>query len=690
MSQPVHTNRLIGSTSPYLLQHAHNPVDWYPWSDEALERAKKEDKPIFLSIGYSACHWCHVMERESFDNQEIARIMNEHFVSIKVDREEHPELDRVYMDAVQLMTGSGGWPLNVFLTPQLKPFYGGTYFPPQDRPGLPGLRGVLLAVAQAYQEKRKDIEKNSRLIVEALNSSMEAPVATTEALDLGLIEKAVTDLSRMFDAEWGGFGEAPKFPRPTALRLLLRDYHRTGSEEALRMVTVTLDRMAYGGMYDQLGGGFHRYSVDREWLVPHFEKMLYDNAQLAAVYLEAYQLTQKPLYREVARETLDYVLREMTAPAGGFYSTQDADSEGVEGKYYVWSLNEIKEILSDEDAAIFINYYGVTEKGNFEGQNILHIPKPPEEFARQVGISLEELEARLAEGGKRLLAERAQRIPPGKDDKVLADWNGLMISAFAQGYQVLGEDKYLQAAEGAADFILAHMRKEGRLLHTHREGTSHIDAFLDDYAFFAQGLIDLYEATFDVKWVREASALADEMIELFWDEEASGFYLSAKGRTRVIARSKKGYDGAVPSANAVAALTLLRLAKLTDNKDYFAKAQKTLLAFAATAQRVPAEFAGLLSALDFYLGPTREIVIAGSLGEENTTKLLQAVHRRYLPNKVVAVTDPASSAATGETLPLLEGKGMIGGKPTAYVCEGSKCYAPVTSVSALEKILGGR
>ena len=529
------------------------------------------------------------------------------------------------------------------------------------------------------------------LMAQAQSSAEESLVAVREVLHLGLMEKAVADLSGLFDAEWGGFGGAPKFPRPTAIRLLLRYHHRTGSEQALQMAQLSLDKMAYGAVYDQLGGGFHRYSVDRKWLVPHFEKMLYDNAQLAALYLEAFQLTRKPLYRRIARETLDYVLREMTAPAGGFYSTQDADSEGEEGKYYVWSLEEVGSILPPEDAAIFSNYYGITQKGNFDHKNILHISTPPEEFARQRDMELQELQTHLAEGRQRLLAARTKRTPPEVDDKVLADWNGLMISAFAQGYQVLGEEAYREAAEQAADFILTHMRTSRGLMHTHRAGRSLVDGYLDDYAFLTQGLLDLYETTFDVKWINHARALADEMLELFWDEETGGFYFSAKDQPHIIVRSKKGQDGAAPSGNAIAAHALFRLAKFTHNKGYFEKAEKTLAAFVPSAERVPPEFAGLLCSLDFYLGPTKEIVISGP-PDASTNKLLEAVRKPYLPNKVVAMIDPVSPAAatTRQTLPLLKFKRMIDGKATVYVCEGTKCYAPVTSVSELEKILAAQ
>jgi len=689
VNPPTHTNRLIDSASPYLLQHAHNPVDWYPWTDEALQRARREDKPIFLSIGYSACHWCHVMERESFEDEEIARILNEYFIAIKVDREERPDLDEIYMKAVQMMTGSGGWPLNVFLTPDLKPFYGGTYFPREDMGGRPGLKRVLLAVADAYREKRDEMEDSARQVTDALNASAARSAAADEEFTASVMADAVRQLEALFDSEWGGFGGPPRFPQSAAIGLLLRYHHRTGSQEALRMATLTLDRMAYGGIYDHLGGGFHRYAVDGEWLVPHFEKMLYDNAQLANVYLDAFQLTGKPLYRQVARETLDYVVREMADDGDGFHATQDADSEGEEGKYYVWTLSEVNRILSPEDAAVFRRYYGVSAAGNLEGRNILHVSTPLEEFAEQAGIAPDDLQRRLKAMGRRLLAAREKRIAPGKDDKVLADWNGLMISAFARGYQVLGADEYRRAAEGAANFILTRMRSNGRLLHAHRAGRSYVGAFLDDYAFLIDGLLDLYEATFDIKWVRQAEVLAREMIEGFWDERDGGFYASLSGQMNLIARSKSGYDSATPSGNAVAAHALLRLAKLTDTDEYFEKAGKTLAAFGGSAQRSPTAFARMLWAVDFHLGPTPEIAISGGREGQDTRKLLEAARRRYRPNKVVAFLDPRSEAAAeiAEVVPLLASRPMIDGAATAYVCENYVCKAPVTSASELEREL---
>ncbi|MEW6356491.1 MAG: thioredoxin domain-containing protein [Planctomycetota bacterium] len=689
MPATKHANRLIDSTSPYLLQHAHNPVDWYPWGDEALGRAREEDKPIFLSIGYSACHWCHVMERESFENEEIAQVMNEHFICIKVDREERPDLDEIYMNAVQLMTGSGGWPLNVFLTPDLKPFYGGTYWPPEDRYGRTGFKRVLDAVAETYRERRGEVEQSADRLRQAL-SGLGKTAPSEGALTDKPIQQAVRELAERFDAAWGGFGSAPKFPQAPVISLLLRHYRRTGDEEALRMATVTLDRMALGGMYDHLGGGFHRYSTDREWLTPHFEKMLYDNAQLAAVYLEAYQVTGNRLYRRTAKETLDFVLRDMTDDAGGFHSTRDADSEGEEGKYYVWDREEILDVLGEGDGALFCEYYSVTEGGNFEGRNILHVRTPIEEFAKKRGEGEVALQLRLDRMRRKLLSVRGLRVPPGKDDKILSDWNGLMISALARGYQVLGDETYRAAAEGAAGFILTKMKSGDRLLHAYRKGRGHIDGNLDDYAFMTAALLDLYEATFDIRWVKEALDLADAMARRFWDAPNGGYFFTAEGRADLIVRTKSAYDGATPAGNAVAALALLRLARLTDKADFAEKAEKTLLAFRAQMGRLPAGHASLLAALDFHLGPVKEIAVCGEEDRSETQALLTAVRLRYLPNKVVALYDPQAGNAkeAARLLPLLQGKEAIKSAPTAYVCVDRTCSAPVTSPTALAELLG--
>ena len=672
-----HTNKLANSTSPYLLQHAHNPVDWYPWGKEAHEKAKKENKPIFLSVGYSSCHWCHVMERESFENEEIAKIMNEHFVSIKVDREERPDIDEIYMKAVQMMTGSGGWPMSVFLTPDRKPYFGGTYFPPEDKFGRPGFRRVLLHAAQLYKERRKDVRDLGDRMVVAMNQ-MNAAQQGTGAIPQAPLRSGADQYARAFDAAWGGFGPPPKFPPTGAIALLLRHYHRTGDKHALEMATVTLDRMATGGMHDQLGGGFHRYSTDRRWLVPHFEKMLYDNALLAIVYLDAYRATRKPLHARTARGILDYVIREMTDDAGAFHSAQDADSEGVEGKYYVWTPAEIEQALGKRDADAFNKYYDVTASGNFEHKSILNVPKLDEKLA-----------GRLEKMKPKLLAVRARRIPPGKDDKILTDWNGLMISAMSRGYQVLGDERYIRSAERAAEFILTTMRPKGGLLHTYRAGRAHVDAFLDDYAFTLQATIDLYETTFDTKWIKHANSIAQEMTEKLWDEKSGGFYTTRPGKTDLLVRGKDAHDSALPAGNAIAAHALLRLARLTDNKDLYARAEKALKLFSPQASHAPAAFARLLCAVDFYHGPSREIVVAGDPGGDAAKKLMSIVRQRYLPNTVVALVDPgsANAAAAVKALPLLDSRPLVGGKAAVYVCENYACKMPVTSPDELTELL---
>jgi hypothetical protein len=665
------SNRLAESTSPYLLQHADNPVDWYPWGREALDRAKREDKPIFLSIGYASCHWCHVMERESFEDEEIARLMNENFVCIKVDREERPDVDELYMNAVQMMTGSGGWPLSVFLVPDGTPYLGGTYFPPEDGPGRPGFPSVLRHAARLYRERRDDVARVGKELSRRLAAVAEGPDAAAE-VDLDLIGEAVYRYHDTFDPQWGGFGTAPKFPPSGALALMLRHHRRTGDKAALDMLTTTLDKMAAGGIFDQLGGGFHRYSVDRHWLVPHFEKMLYDNALLAAVYLDAFRLTETPLYRRIAHETLDYVLRVMQDDAGGFHSAQDADTDGREGATYLWTPDEIEAVLGREDAATFNRYYGVTGDGKFEGRSILHVADPDEAAARE-----------LAPLRAKLLAERDRRPQPRKDDKVLASWNALVISALARGHQVFGDDRYRDAAERAARFVLTAMRTDGHLLHTWRAATAHVPAFLDDYAFLLAATVDLYETTFDPKWLEHARSLAADMTEALWDPKSGGFYKTRSDQADLLVRSRDAYDGALPAGNAVAALALLRLGRLTDDNDLFARGERTLRAFLGPAKRAPQAFARLLCAADFHAAPRREIVVAGDPDSDATQDLLRAVRQRYLPNVVVALARPEVE----DPLPLLEGRTPVDGRPAAYVCENNVCRAPVTSASSVIQAL---
>ncbi len=685
MIEHKHTNQLINETSPYLIQHAHNPVDWYPWGEEALTRAKKEDKPIFLSIGYSACHWCHVMERESFENEEIAKIMNENFINIKVDREERPDLDEVYMDAVNLMTGRGGWPMSVFLTPDLKPFFGGTYFPPEDRLGMVGFRTVLARVAEIYRDQRDEVEQQSSRLVEHLGQVSKMSAGEGE-LGRELIDQAASQLQSRFDPQDGGFGPAPKFPQSMGMSLLLRQYRNTGDETFLQMVEVTLTKMASGGIYDQLGGGFHRYSTDARWLVPHFEKMLYDNALLTKSYLETYQVTGKPFYREVARETLDYVLREMTGPDGGFYSTQDADSEGEEGKFFVWTHDEVKEILGEEDARVISRYYGIEENGNWEEEkNILHVDTPPETVAKLLGISQEELVKTVETGSEKLFAVREKRIRPGLDDKVLTAWNGMMISSMVDGHQVIGDERYLEAAVNSAEFILKELAKDGRLLRTHRAGKSHLTGYLNDYAYFIAGLIDLYEATFDLRWLEEALRFNDTLIEHFWDDEGGAFFFTADDHEKMIIRSKNPQDNAIPSGNSIEVMNLLRLAELTSRTELKEKAVETLKAITPIAQRYPAGFAELLCGLDFFLDTPKEIVIASNTGPGSVGEILGTVHSKFIPNKVLAFAGGQQSGS--DLIPMLEGKIAQNGRPTVYVCENYTCKRPVTTVEELDALL---
>jgi uncharacterized protein YyaL (SSP411 family) len=676
-------NHLANETSPYLLQHQNNPVDWYPWGPEALARARTENKPIFLSIGYAACHWCHVMEHESFESEAIANILNDKFVAIKVDREERPDLDQIYMNVTQMMTGRGGWPMSVFLTPSLKPFYAGTYFPPTARGGMPGFDQVLLAVDDAWKNRRDHAEDmGDQLVAELKKAEQAASSADVSELQRELIDNAVAHLDRSFDSTWGGFGGAPKFPHPMDLQLLLRQWRRTGKQNLLDMVTTTLDRMAAGGIYDHLGGGFARYSVDARWLVPHFEKMLYDNALLAATYAEAYQATGNADYEGVARETIDYVLRDMTDAAGGFYSTEDADSEGEEGKFYVWTPDEVDEILGDEAGSIFGRVYDVSDAGNFEGHNILNLPKTLAQCAAILSMEEQALCESLASSRQRLFAAREKRVHPGKDDKVLVSWNGLMIDALARTGSALGEPRYIDAASKAADFIHAKLqRADGRLLHTWRHGVAKLDAYLDDYACLANGLISLYEATFDATRIVEAARLTDLMLAHFADAKNGGFFYTADDHEQLIARNKEVADSSTPAASAMAATALVRLAKLTGSETYRAAAESTLAGAVGFMRQAPTAMGQSLIALDFHLGPTYELVLSGNFKTPFSAALLADLRRRYLPNKVLA------AASVGEAPPallalLLEGR-AAGEEPTLYVCEGFACQAPAVGVEAI-------
>ena len=682
-------NRLINETSPYLLQHANNPVDWYPWGEEALERARSEDKPILLSIGYSACHWCHVMERESFENETIAGLMNDNFVSIKVDREERPDLDQVYMQAVQMLTGSGGWPMTVFLTPEGKPFYGGTYFPPEDRQGMPGFPRLLTSIAEAYSTNRGEIDRVTKQLTTQMSQSNQVSQGTS-ILTVDILHKAYSSLATNFDYQNGGFGNAPKFPQPMTPEFLLRYYHHGYNPRALELVELTLEKMAYGGIYDQIGGGFHRYSTDAYWLVPHFEKMLYDNALLARLYLHTYLITGRALYRRVVEETLDYVLREMTDSSGGFYSAQDADSEGVEGKFFVWSPDEINSVMGDADGEVFAGYYGVTGAGNFEGKNILNIRQDPEEFAETKGLTADQLGDIINRGSKALLEVREQRIHPMRDDKVLASWNGLMLRSFAEAAAALRRPDYLAVAIKNAEFLARSMKSDGRLLRTYRDGQAKLLGYLEDYSFVIDGLLALYEATFDLRWLDEAVTLADSMIELFWDEGIGGFYDTGSDHETLVVRPRDVFDNAQPCGGSVASDVLLRLAVFTGNNDYSAKATVPLRSLHQAMSQSPGGTGHWLSALDFYVSPPKEIAVIGPRDDPTTQALLDTVFHRFLPNKAVMGVEtpliPADDNSEAD-IPLLAGRGMVGGLPSAYVCQNYACQLPVTDPAGLAEQL---
>ena len=668
-------NRLIHETSPYLLQHAHNPVDWYPWGQEALDRARSEEMPILLSVGYSACHWCHVMERESFEDPHIAKLMNDNFVCIKVDREERPDIDSIYMMAVQAMTGHGGWPMTVFLTPEGKPFYGGTYFPPEDRRGMPGFPKVVEAIARAYRENRGDVVRTTAQLIQRMEQ-VTLPVRSLEPLTTEVLGQAYRAIAGQFDDRHGGVGLQPKFPQPMTYEFLLRYYQRVQDPDALDMVELTLDRMANGGIYDQIGGGFHRYSTDTYWLVPHFEKMLYDNALLVKLYLRAYQVTGKHLYRRVVEETLDYVRREMTDPAGGFYSAQDADSEGVEGKFFVWRPEEIVAVLGEEDGRLINRYYGVTLEGNFEGRSILHVRDGGDEELRE-----------LVERSKpRLLEARSGRVAPGLDDKILTSWNGMMLRGFAEAAAVLGRADYAQVANKNAKFILTHLRRDGRLLRTYRDGEAKLHAYLEDYAFLIDGLIALHEVTLDEGWLLEAVSLGEEMIDLFWDDASGQLYDTGRDHEDLIVRPRDVSDNAAPSGSSMATDVLLRLAILTGEDEYRRRAATALRSVRELVARFPTGAGHWLCALDFYLSTVKEIVVMGDHADPATAALLAEVHRSYLPNRLLVGSGAEAIGPSDEpesAIPLLQEKNRIGGLPTAYVCRNYVCNLPVTEPAAL-------
>lgn len=682
-----HPNRLANADSPYLLQHADNPVDWYEWGQDAFEAAREQDKPIFLSIGYSACHWCHVMAHESFEDPAIAELMNALFVNIKVDREQHPQVDELYMTAVQMLTGSGGWPLSVWLTPDLKPFYGGTYFPPEDRWGHPGFRKVLMAVAQAYRDKREDIVSSAGSISETVQQHMNPSARPAEQLDHTVADQAAATLAQAFDAQYGGFGQAPKFPPTSQLQLLLRHYRRTSQVDSLHMVTSTLNAMARRGMYDQIGGGFHRYSVDQYWLVPHYEKMLYDNALLAITYIEAWQATGAALYRRIATETLDYVLREMTDESGGFYASQDADSEGQEGMFYTWTPQEVREVLADnDDAELFCKRFGITEEGNFEGRTVAHMATAINALAEEAGISPDQMEQRIDHLRTAARKARDQRTPPDTDHKILTDWTGLMIAAMARGYAAFADDRYKVAAERAAAFILDGADDQCRVPHVCYKGHRTTTAGLDDYAFLAWGLIELYQATFEASLLLRCQAVLDCMIAELHDDGMGGFF-HAPPREDLIARSKQAFDASIPSGNAVSANVLLQLGLLTGLEKYRTTAERLLTTFAYAARQQPTMHATLLNALDYTASHHAEIALVGRHDADNSKELMEVIRSSFLPHAVLTGADPTSDNAPqlAQQIPVLAGKVTSHDRPQAivYVCRNFTCREPATTATTL-------
>ena len=705
-------NRLIHEKSPYLLQHAYNPVDWFPWGDEAFAKARKENKPIFLSIGYSTCHWCHVMEHESFENDEIAAVMNQYFVCIKVDREERPDIDRIYMTAVQATTGSGGWPMSVWLTPDLKPFFCGTYFPPDSRYGRPGFKDLLQHVHDVWEANHDGVLAQAGKITEAVGQYAILKKEGESKLDDAPLRFGFEQFRGSYDDVNGGFGGAPKFPRPVALNFLLRYFARAprpgptpnpsqeGNQSSLPssggagggfsrdMALHTLRAMGEGGMFDQLGGGFHRYSVDERWLVSHFEKMLYDQAQLVSSYIDAYQITREPFYADIARRTCDYVLRDMTSPEGGFYSAEDADSEGVEGKFYVWTREEIEKIIGDKDKSdVFCRYYGVEHEGNWEhGNNVLHVSLTLEQTAKLFHKSEKDIVAILEEGQAKLFAARGKRVRPHRDEKILTAWNGLMISALARAAQALDEPKYRDAAERAARYIVRDRLRDRRLTRT-----ATVPAMVEDYACFGNGLVDLYEADFDPQWLLKATELADTMLAQYYDPKDGGFFQTDGRDPSVIVRAKEDYDGAEPSGNSMAALLLLRLAQFTDRAKCRDAAEKTLQLFNGHLHKAPSTVPQMACALDFYLSKPKQIVIAGKADATDTRAMLRAIHEHYLPNAIVILADGGDSQKTlTKLLPFLETIKPINGKATAYVCINYACQLPTSDASKFKELLAGR
>jgi uncharacterized protein YyaL (SSP411 family) len=695
MKEKPSTNRLIDEKSPYLQQHAYNPVDWYPWGEEAFKKAMGKDKPVFLSIGYSTCHWCHVMAHESFENPDITRLMNAFFVNIKVDREERPDIDKIYMTVSQMMTGSGGWPLTIIMTPDKKPFFAGTYIPPENRFGRPGMMELLPRINEIWKTRRNEvIESSERIVAELESRSGDIEKGTPEK---NILPSAYEQLEGLFDDVHGGFGGAPKFPSPQNLVFLLRYWRRSGKADALHMVEKTLQAMRRGGIYDHVGFGFHRYSVDQKWFLPHFEKMLYDQAMLSFVYVEAYQATAKKEYKKTAREVFSYVLDHMTAPQGGFYSAEDADSEGEEGKFYLWTKEEVEGVLDKKEAEIIVDRFGLEKKGNYKeegrsgkrGRNILSLREGQSRPADRYGLSERELLDLVEMARRKLYAAREGRLHPLRDEKILTDWNGLMIAALAKGGQVFGEKGYIEAAEKGAEFILSRMmRGDGRLLHRFKDNESGIVANLDDYAFLIWGLIELFESNFKVNYLRTALALTDDLIRYFWDEKDGGFYYTPSDGEDLIVRQKEIYGGAIPSGNAIAMWNMIRLGRLSSRSELLERAYKTGSAFFTTVRQSPAAYAELMVAYDLAFGPSYEVVVAGIPEARDTMLMLRALRTHFLPHVAVIVrpTDEKLPEIT-EIAEFTRNHQAIAGKAAAYVCVNGACKLPTTDIQTMLNFL---
>jgi uncharacterized protein YyaL (SSP411 family) len=682
---PKYTNRLFLESSPYLRQHAHNPVNWYPWSDEAFEAAKTLGRPVFLSIGYSTCHWCHVMEEESFEDEEIARYLNENFIAIKVDREERPDVDAIYMHAVQTLTGSGGWPMSTWLTPDRKPFYGGTYFPPAS------FSSLLRKLVEMYRGDPDRVVDTARRLADQMGRNLDSSDRGGTLPPPSVLNDAVARYSASFDPVYGGTNRAPKFPSTLPIRFLLRHYGRTGSDRSLKMATLTLDKLAAGGIHDHVAGGFHRYSTDARWLVPHFEKMLYDNALLAMDYLAGYQVTGREAWADVTRSILRYVEREMTSPDGAFYCATDADSTGPSGRreegwFFTWTPSEVASVLGEERGRVFDAYYGVTAAGNFEGRSILSAASALADFARSANLPADQVATELASSRELLYTARAKRPQPARDEKILTAWNGLMISAYAQAALVLGNPEYETTAARAADFVLSRLRSEGRLLRTTARGPATLDAYLDDYAFLIAGLLDLFEVSGDPRWIREAIALDQALERHYEDASSGGFFLTSDDHAKLLAREKPGYDGAEPSGNSVEALNLLRLQELTSDRHFGQRAERTLAAFGRTLAENPESLSEMLIALDFQVDSPKEIVIVTPKARSEAEPFLARLRKRFVPNRVLTlVTDGASRTSLEEVVPAVREKIARQGKATAYVCEKQTCQAPTTDPEVFER-----